>query len=73
MAESPIRAREPIADADAAELLQTGELRVLGRLPWSSNATFLVDVSPGADPGAEPDQSQWRTDIFFPACESDGT
>lgn len=53
MAESAIRAREPIADADAVELLRTGELRVLGRLPWSSNATFLVDVSPGDDPGAE--------------------
>lgn len=54
MGESPIRARGPIADADAVELLLTGEVRVLGRLPWSSNATFLVDVSPGEDPGAEP-------------------
>ncbi|MYI55498.1 MAG: hypothetical protein F4062_00435, partial [Acidimicrobiia bacterium] len=54
MGESPIRARAPIADAEAVELLLTGELRVLGRLPWSSNATFLVDVSPGEDPGAEP-------------------
>lgn len=53
MAESAIRARDPIADADAVELLRTGELRVLGRLPWSSNATFLVDVSLGDDPGAE--------------------
>lgn len=53
MAESPIRAREPIADADAAALLRTGELRVLGRLPWSSNATFLVDVSPDDDPAGE--------------------
>ncbi len=24
------------------------------------------------DPGSEPDQSKWRTDIFFPVCQSDG-
>ena len=24
------------------------------------------------DPGAEPDQSKWRTDIFFPVRQSDG-
>ncbi len=53
MGESPIRARAPIADADAVELLRTGDLKVLGRLPWSSNATFLVDVSATAEPGAE--------------------
>lgn len=23
------------------------------------------------DPGAEPDQSKWRTDIFFPVCSSE--
>ena len=54
MGESPIRARAPIADGDALEVLQGGQLRVLGRLPWSSNATFLVDVAPAEDPGAEP-------------------
>ena len=31
--------------------------------PWEVYAT---------DPGAEPDQSKWRTDIFFPVCSSDG-
>ena len=36
----------------------------------AAGAPWEVYVS---DPGAEPDQSQWRTDIFFPACESDGT
>lgn len=51
MAESAIRAREPIADADALDALRHGELRVLGRLPWSSNATFLVDVGPADGPG----------------------
>jgi uncharacterized repeat protein (TIGR03843 family) len=32
------------------ELLAHGELEVLGRMPWSSNATFLVNV---ADSGVE--------------------
>ena len=54
MGESPIRARAPIADGDALEVLRTGELRVLGRLPWSSNATFLVDVACADDPDTEP-------------------
>ena len=54
MGESPIRARPPIADADALEVLRDGEVHVLGRLPWSSNATFLVDVAPAADPAGEP-------------------
>jgi len=31
----------------AAELLATGELEVLGRMPWSSNATFLARVIDG--------------------------
>ena len=53
MAESAIRARGPIADADALEALRRGELRVLGRLPWSSNATFLVDVGPAGGPDGE--------------------
>ena len=54
MGESPIRARSPIADGAALEVLRTGELRVLGRLPWSSNATFLVDVTPADDGEADP-------------------
>jgi uncharacterized repeat protein (TIGR03843 family) len=31
--------------ADWRELLRAGELDVLGRMPWSSNATFLVNVA----------------------------
>jgi uncharacterized repeat protein (TIGR03843 family) len=31
--------------ADWRELLANGELEVLGRMPWSSNSTFLVNVS----------------------------
>ncbi len=33
-----------MADEEAVERLLTGELDVLGRMPWSSNMTFLVDV-----------------------------
>src|ERR687897_1314943 len=33
----------------ALELLQTGEVEVLGRMPWSSNATLLVEVRSDGD------------------------
>jgi uncharacterized repeat protein (TIGR03843 family) len=36
--------------AEERELLEGGELEVLGRMPWSSNATFLVKLDRG---GAE--------------------
>ncbi len=42
--ESPFRHRPALGDDEAAELLTTGDLEVLGRMPWSSNMTFLVDV-----------------------------
>lgn len=42
--ESPFRQRPALEDEVAAEILTTGELDVLGRMPWSSNMTFLVDV-----------------------------
>jgi hypothetical protein len=41
---SPFREREPIATDRALELLREGELDLLGRMPYSSNATFLVDI-----------------------------
>jgi uncharacterized repeat protein (TIGR03843 family) len=34
---------------DALELLTTGDVEVDGRMPWSSNATFLVTIRAGAD------------------------
>ncbi|MDQ6696436.1 MAG: SCO1664 family protein [Actinomycetota bacterium] len=38
---------EPTATAtDVEHRLRTGEIEVLGRMPWSSNATFLVEVHP---------------------------
>ena len=42
--ESPFRERGPIENSRAEEILEDGDLEVLGRMPWSSNATFLVDV-----------------------------
>ena len=40
----PFRARGPIDDSEALEVLANAEIDVLGRMPWSSNATFLVDL-----------------------------
>jgi uncharacterized repeat protein (TIGR03843 family) len=34
-----------MAETDVREVLMRGELTVKGRLPWSSNATFLVEVA----------------------------
>jgi len=42
--ESPFRSRAPLATSEALELLATAEIEVLGRMPYSSNATFLVDL-----------------------------
>ena len=47
-----VSAHEPTApadptDVDLAEVLGRGELEVKGRMPWSSNATFLVEATLG--------------------------
>ena len=36
--------RPPVADAVARELLRDAELELVGRMPWSSNGTFLASV-----------------------------
>jgi uncharacterized repeat protein (TIGR03843 family) len=36
-------------DPRAADVLRRGEIEVLGAMPWSSNGTFLVRVTCGAD------------------------
>jgi uncharacterized repeat protein (TIGR03843 family) len=38
-----------VPDDAAANVLQNGELEVLGRMPWSSNATYLCEVRCGDD------------------------
>ncbi len=42
--ESPFIERDPIPTNQALTLLRGGELEVLGRMPYSSNMTFLVNV-----------------------------
>jgi|TARA_B100001971_G_scaffold48366_1_gene43753 uncharacterized repeat protein (TIGR03843 family) len=44
--DSPFRARGPVDDGVALALLATGDLTLLGQMPWSSNGTFLVDLAP---------------------------
>jgi uncharacterized repeat protein (TIGR03843 family) len=59
--EHPFRARGPIGTDEALTLLLAAELEVLGRMPWSSNATFLVDLcAPGGEvaPGAGEPRAQ---------------
>jgi uncharacterized repeat protein (TIGR03843 family) len=38
-----------VLDDVAASVLQHGEVEVLGRMPWSSNATYLCEVTCGDD------------------------
>ncbi len=38
-----------MSDDAAANALQHGEMEVLGRMPWSSNATYLCEISCGDD------------------------
>ena len=47
--DSPFRSRPPLSTTDALELLSSAEMEVLGRMPYSSNATFLVDLRAGDD------------------------
>jgi uncharacterized repeat protein (TIGR03843 family) len=42
--ENPFRDREPIPTAAALELLREGTLEAVGRMPYSSNATFLMEI-----------------------------
>ena len=43
--QSPIRDRPPIETGRALALLAGGDVELRGRMPYSSNATFLVDVT----------------------------
>jgi uncharacterized repeat protein (TIGR03843 family) len=37
----------PVGDERARQLLRDGDVDLLGRMPWSSNATFLVNLADG--------------------------
>ncbi|MBI1843240.1 MAG: SCO1664 family protein [Actinobacteria bacterium] len=39
------RAQAPLSSSDLLRFLRTGEITIKGRMPWSSNATFLVELT----------------------------
>ena len=44
--ELTLEAPEPeLSDAEISAILGAGEVEVLGRMPWSSNATFLIEAT----------------------------
>ena len=47
MSERPARRAEVVPEARARALLAEGEIEVLGRIPWASNATLLAEVTGG--------------------------
>lgn len=60
---------EPTSTAtDVENRLRTGEIAVLGRMPWSSNATFLVEVHPPGTDCAELDRRGLIRELDAPAA-----
>ncbi len=49
---------DPSDDFDPVALLRSGTVELIGRMPWSSNATFLVEVAPE---GSDPDDPEVET------------
>ena len=41
---SPFRERPEISNSDALNILTSSDIEILGRMAWSSNSTYLVDV-----------------------------
>ena len=41
---SPFRSRPEISSNDALKVLENSEIEIIGRMAWSSNSTYLVDV-----------------------------
>jgi uncharacterized repeat protein (TIGR03843 family) len=48
------------------DLLSSGEIEVQGRLPWSSNFSYLVTVTSPGDPGADPSLPGSRRAAYKP-------
>ncbi len=44
MPEAELTPSGPPDESAAAEVLERGEVSIIGRMPWSSNATFLVEA-----------------------------
>ena len=51
MSDSEHESGPALDDATAASILTHGEMELLGRMPWSSNATFLVECTGDGDMG----------------------
>lgn len=49
MSEDELTGQAGQVGQEALDVLRTGEVRVLGRMPWSSNATLLVEVQRDGD------------------------
>ena len=47
--ETPFRDRDPILTSDALHALNGGELEIVGRMMWSSNSTYLVNIGGAVD------------------------
>jgi len=45
MSDDPFRPRPPLSTPDALDLMAEANIEILGRMPYSSNATFLVDLA----------------------------
>ena len=43
--QNPFKDREPIENELALEILNFGEIEIVGRMPWASNGTFLTNLS----------------------------
>ena len=41
---SPFRDRPEISNSDAIEILQSSKIEIIGRMAWSSNSTYLVNI-----------------------------
>ncbi|MCU1452388.1 MAG: hypothetical protein JWN46_534 [Acidimicrobiales bacterium] len=54
---------DPAAVADVEALMRGGDLALLGRMPWSSNATFLVGLHPA---GTVADDGEGADDLPEP-------
>ena len=59
------RSGDPRSDVETR--LRTGEIEVLGRMPWSSNATFLVEVHPPGTDCTEFDRKGLIGELGAPA------
>ncbi len=49
------RAQAPLSSVDLLSLLRTATMEIRGRMPWSSNATFLVELVTTESEAAESD------------------